>query len=109
KTSPSKNDVFSEGISFSFKKAKLVEFGVIRKKILKSFDINQEVLFADFNWDLVVETAKNQQQKFREISKFQPVRRDFALLLDQTVRFEEIYDLAYKTEKDLLRDVNLFD
>ena len=109
KTSPSKNDVFSEGISFSFKKAKLVEFGVIRKKILKSFDINQEVLFADFNWDLVVETAKNQQQKFREISKFQPVRRDFALLLDQAVKFEEIYDLAYKTEKDLLRDVNLFD
>ena len=109
KTSPSKNDIFSEGISFSFNKAKLVDFGVIRKKVLRNFDINQEVLFADFNWDLVVETLRNQQNKFREISKFQAVRRDFALLLDQSVKFEEIYDLAYKTEKDLLKDVNLFD
>lgn len=109
KTSPSKNDIFSEGISFSLNKSKLVEFGVIRKKILKQFDINQETLFADFNWDLVVETSRNQQNKFREISKFQAVRRDFALLLDKSVKFEEIYDLAYNSEKDLLKDVNLFD
>ena len=109
KTSPSKNDIFSEAVSFSFNKAKLVEFGVIRKNILKKFDIGQEVLYADFNWDQVVETAKQQQQKFRGIAKFQPVRRDFALLLDEAVKFDEIHDLAYKTEKDLLRDVHLFD
>ncbi len=109
KTSPVKNDIFSEGISFSFNNAKLVEFGVIKKKILKNFDISQEVLFADFNWDQVVETSKNQQNKFKEISKFQAVRRDFALLLDNSVKFEEIYDIAFKTEKVLLKDVNLFD
>ena len=109
KTSPVKNDIFSEGISFSFNNAKLVEFGVIKKKILKNFDIGQEVLFADFNWDQVVETSKNQQNKFKEISKFQAVRRDFALLLDISVKFEEIYDIAFKTEKILLKDVNLFD
>ncbi|MCC8361215.1 phenylalanine--tRNA ligase subunit beta [Salinimicrobium sediminilitoris] len=109
KTSPVKNDIFSEGISFSFNNAKLVEFGVIKKKILKDFDISQEVLFADFNWDQVVETSKNQQNKFKEISKFQAVRRDFALLLDISVKFEEIYDIAFKTEKILLKDVNLFD
>ncbi|MCY2687691.1 phenylalanine--tRNA ligase subunit beta [Salinimicrobium sp. TH3] len=109
KTSPVKNDIFSEGISFSFNNAKLVEFGVIKKKILKNFDIGQEVLFADFNWDQVVETSKNQLNKFKEISKFQAVRRDFALLLDNSVQFEEIYDIAFKTEKVLLKDVNLFD
>ncbi len=109
KTSPVKNDIFSEGVSFSFNNAKLVEFGVIKKKILKNFDIGQEVLFADFNWDQVVETSKNQQNKFKEISKFQAVRRDFALLLDISVKFEEIYDIAFKTEKILLKDVNLFD
>ena len=109
KTLPVKNDIFSEGISFSFNNARLVEFGVIKRKILKKFDINQEVLFADFNWDLIVETSKNQQNKFRGISKFQAVRRDFALLLDNSVRFEKIHEIAFKTEKDLLRDVNLFD
>ncbi len=54
--------------------------------------------------------SRNQQNKFREISKFQPVRRDFALLLDNSVKFEEIYDIAFKTEqKTCLKDVNLFD
>ena len=109
KTSPVKNDVFSEGISFSLNNVRVVEFGVIKRKILKNFDINQEVLYADFNWDMVVETSKDQQNKFRDISKFQAVRRDFALLLDDAVRFEQIYDIAFKTEKDLLKEVNLFD
>ncbi|WP_029034618.1 phenylalanine--tRNA ligase subunit beta [Salinimicrobium terrae] len=108
-TSPVKNDIFSEGISLSYNHAKLVEFGVIKRKILKDFDINQEVLFADFNWDLIVETSKNQQQKFNDIAKFQAVRRDFALLLDHKIQFEEIHGIAFKTEKNLLRDVNLFD
>ncbi|WP_029037485.1 phenylalanine--tRNA ligase subunit beta [Salinimicrobium xinjiangense] len=109
KTSPVKNDIFSEGVSLSFNKTRLVEFGVVKKKILKNFDIGQEVLYADFNWDLVVETSRNQQNKFTEISKFQSVRRDFALLLENEVKFEEIYDIAFRTEKDILKEVNLFD
>ena len=109
KSSPVKNDVFSEGMSFSFGKTKLVDFGVIKNKVLKHFDIAQEVLYADFDWDKVTEVARNQQKKFREISKFQAVRRDFALLLDQSVKFEDIHAIAYKTEKDLLKNVNLFD
>lgn len=109
KTSPVKNDIFSEGILLSAGKIKLVEFGVVKKKILKSFDINQEVLFADFKWDDVIEVSKNQMNKFKEISKFQPVRRDFALLLDRQVNFEDIYNLAFKTEQKLLKNVSLFD
>ena len=109
KSSPVKNDVFSEGMTLSSNKTRLVEFGVIKKKILKSFDITQEVLYADFKWDEVIETARNQKNKFRDISKFQPVRRDFALLLDNSVRFEDVYDIAYKTEQKLLKNVNLFD
>ncbi len=51
KTSPAKSDVFSEGISLSLGKTKLVEFGVVKRTILKEFSIKQEVLFADFNWE----------------------------------------------------------
>ncbi|SDL05471.1 phenylalanyl-tRNA synthetase beta subunit [Salinimicrobium catena] len=109
KSSPVKNDIFSEGMTFSSNKTRLVEFGVIKKKILKNFDIVQEVLYADFKWDEVIETAKAQQNKFRDISKFMPVRRDFALLLDNSVTFEDIYNIAYRTEQKLLKNVNLFD
>ncbi len=109
KTSPVKNDVFSEGMTLSFKKIRLVEFGVIKKKVLKHFDIEQEVLFADFKWDDVIELTRTRQNKFKDIAKFQTVRRDFALLLDNAIRFEDIYELAYRTESKLLKNVNLFD
>ena len=109
KSSPVKNDVFSEGMSFSFRKSKLVEFGVVKKKILKHFDIQQEVLYADFDWDKINETARTQQNRFREISKFQAVRRDFALLLDQSIKFEDIHTIAYRTESNLLKNISLFD
>ena len=104
-----KNDIFSEGLSFSFGKTKLVEFGVVKKKILKEFGINQEVLFADFDWNLVLQTLKSQKREFSAISKFQAVRRDFALLLDSAVKFEDIHNIARQTEKKLLKDVTLFD
>ncbi|TVZ27983.1 phenylalanyl-tRNA synthetase beta subunit [Gillisia sp. Hel_I_86] len=109
KTGEVKSDIFSEGISISSGKTKLVEFGVVKKSILKHFGIQQEVLFADFNWDLVQETAKNQKTKFNAIPKFPAIRRDFALLIDNSVNYKQIEDIAKQTEKRLLQSVNLFD
>ena len=109
KVSPSKTDVLSEGISLSLGKLKLVEFGVINKKILKHFGISQDVLFADFNWDNVIEMAKHNNIKFKDIPKYPEVRRDFALLLDEQVTFEDIDKIAKQTEKQLLKGVDLFD
>ncbi|MEZ4792443.1 MAG: phenylalanine--tRNA ligase subunit beta [Gelidibacter sp.] len=107
--SPIQNDVFSEGVSFSLGKTKLVEFGLVSKKVLKHFGVSQEVLFADFNWENVLLMAKNNSIKFNDIPKYPEVRRDFALLLDNTITFEQIDTLAMQTEKQLLKDVDLFD
>ncbi len=109
KTTPITNDLFSEGISLSLGKTKLVDFGVVKKSVLKHFSISQEILYADFNWDSVLEYAKHNKIKFQDIPKFPEVRRDFALLLDNTIKFEEIYTLAKQTEKQLLKNINLFD
>ena len=109
KVSPVKNDVFSEGISLSIGKKKLVDFGIINKKVLKHFGISQEVLYADFNWDNVIEMAAHNTIKFKDIPKYPEVRRDFALLLDNDVTFEDIDKIAMQTEKQLLKDVDLFD
>ncbi len=109
KAAPIHNDVFSEGVSFSLGKTKLVEFGLINKKVLKHFGISQEVLFADFNWDNVLTMAKNNSIKFKDIPKYPEVRRDFALLLDNNITFEQIDTIAMQTEKQLLKDVDLFD
>lgn len=109
RTAPIKNDVFSEGLSLSIGKTKLVDFGIVKKSILKTFSISQEVLFADFNWDNILEVAKRNKIKFTDIPKYPEVRRDFALLLDQSVSFEDIHKIAKQSEKQLLKNVNLFD
>lgn len=104
-----KNDVFAEGLSLKSGKKTLVDFGLINRRILKAFDIEQEVLYADFDWDNIVELLKTRQVMVKPIPKYQAVRRDYALLLDDAVLFEDIFDLAYQTERKLLKDVNLFD
>ena len=105
---PVQNDVFSEGISMGFGNDVLVEFGVVKKNIIKHFDIKQEVFYADFNWDLIIKMISN-KIKFQDIPKYPEVRRDLALLVDQSVAFESLYKLARQTEKGLLKQVNLFD
>ncbi|TWO32815.1 phenylalanine--tRNA ligase subunit beta [Seonamhaeicola sediminis] len=109
KVSPVKNDIFSEGISLSLGKNKLVDFGLINKKVLKHFGITQDVLYADFDWDSILDMVKHNNVKFKEIPKYPAVRRDFALLLDDSVSFEDIDKIASQTEKQLLKHVDLFD
>jgi phenylalanyl-tRNA synthetase beta chain len=107
--SPIKNDLFSEGLAFSLGKTKLVDFGLVKKSILKHFDISQDVLFTDFNWDAILDIVKRNKITFKDIPKYPEVRRDFALLLDNEVTFESIYKIAKQSEKQLLKKVNLFD
>ena len=107
-TKPITTDVFNEGIAFVNGNDILVEFGTVKKSILKYFEIKQEVLYADFNWNAVLKSISN-KIKFVEIPKYPEVRRDLALLLDDSVAFEEIYNISRQTEKNLLKEVTLFD
>ncbi|SHG92273.1 phenylalanyl-tRNA synthetase beta subunit [Flavobacterium fluvii] len=105
---PVTTDVFSEGIAIGQGNDILVEYGVVKKSILKHFDIKQEVLFADFNWALILKLLSN-KIKFVEIPKYPEVRRDLSLLLDDNISFDAVYNLARQTEKSLLKDISLFD
>ena len=109
KSSPTDNAVFSEGLSLLYGKTKLVDFGLVHKKILKHFDIAQEVLYADFYWDHILDLVKHNTIIFKELPKYPEVRRDFALLLDEQISFEQINTIAKQTEKQLLKEVDLFD
>lgn len=107
-TKPIENDVFAEGIAFANGNNVLVEFGTVKKTILKHFDIKQEVFYADFDWNAVLKSISN-KIKYVEIPKYPEVRRDLALLLDESVAFEDIYSIARKTEQSLLKEITLFD
>ncbi|WP_298324462.1 phenylalanine--tRNA ligase subunit beta [uncultured Dokdonia sp.] len=109
RSSAVKNDIFSEAVGLSLGKQQVVSYGIVKKSILKKFDLSQEVYYADFNWDAILEIAARNNIKFKDIPKYPSVRRDFALLLDANVQFEDIATIAKQTEKQLLKDVNLFD
>ena len=102
------SDVFAEGMAIGFGEEILVEFGTIKKNITKYFDIKQEVLFADFNWNAVLKLLSN-RIKFQEIPKYPEVRRDLALLIDEKIAFDDIYKIARQSEKSLLKNIDLFD
>lgn len=102
-------DLFSSGLSFNLNKKSVVEFGSVSKSILRSMDIKQEVFYADFNWDLIIEAVKKTNVMYTEVPKFPEVRRDLALLIDKTIQFEQLEQLAYQAEKGILKNVNLFD
>ena len=109
KSSPCKQDIFSEGLSFGLGKNKIVEFGTVKRSVLKEFGIKQEVLFADFNWDIILKLIGNKKNKVSELPKFPSVKRDLALLLDSNIAFDKLYNLAFQSEKRVLKEVDLFD
>ena len=87
----------------------MVSIGVVKKSILKEFDIKEEVLYADFDWDYILEAIVNSKIIYKEIPKYPEVTRDYALLVDEQVSFKQIYDIALQTERKFLTNVNLFD
>ncbi len=102
------DDVFSEGISLVRGNEVLAELGIIKKNILKHFDIKHEVLYADVKWGSIIKLVTD-KIKFTEIAKYPEVRRDLALLLDENVTFEDIYQIAEQTDKKLVKEIDLFD
>ena len=105
---PLESDVFAEGIAIASGNDTLVEFGTVKKSILKHFDIKQDVFFADFNWNLILKLLMN-KIKFTDIPKYPEVKRDLSLLLDTAIAFETVYAIARQTEKTLLKNIDLFD
>ena len=109
KEKPSKNDLLSEGISLSLGKIKLADLGTVDPKVLKSFGIKQEVLYVDFDWENVLKVMSKKSFKVKALPKFPAVKRDLSLLLDRKVTFGELYNLAFQSERKLLKEVALFD
>ena len=104
------DDIYAAGLSIQTRGGKrLATFGIVTKKLLKAFDIDNEVYYADFNWKELLKAIRNVKVSYAEISKFPAVKRDLALLLDKKVQFAEIEKIAYETEKKLLKEVSLFD
>ncbi|MGC6479752.1 MAG: phenylalanine--tRNA ligase subunit beta [Flavobacteriaceae bacterium] len=101
--------VFSDGVSFLWQKKTIARLGTLNATIAQKFDIDTAVYYAELDMDLIFKAAFKQPIKVHEINKYPGMRRDFALLIDQGLAFEDLKDIAHKVDRKILREVSLFD
>lgn len=109
RTETLESDLFSEGLSMRMGNKEVMQIGVVAPKIKGVFDQKTDVYFAEINFGVLVNQTRNHSVRAEELSKYPEVRRDLALLLDKGVTFSQLRDVAFKTEKKLLKSVSLFD
>jgi len=97
------------GLQYTKNGKVLVSFGAVAKASLKKADVDKEVFFADFNFDVLLNTVRKNKIVYQEVSKFPAVNRDLSMLIDKNVTFQSLKQIAQKTERKLLKDVNVFD
>ncbi len=107
--SPPQHDYFAYGLQYQRGDQSLVEFGKVDGSLVKKMDIRGQVFFADFNWDALLQIARKQRVEFMPLNKFPSVRRDLALVIENSVKFGDIEAIVRKVGKKLITDINLFD
>lgn len=108
-TGESEMKYFSESITYLSNNKLVAEIGKISKSYLSKFDIGQDVYYGNIDWDQVLKMIKSHKISFTELPKYPSVRRDLALLLDRSIKFSQIREIALKTERNILQEVSLFD
>jgi phenylalanyl-tRNA synthetase beta chain len=97
------------GLNYTRNNKVLVKFGAVAKDALKKVDVDQEVFYADFSFDQIMQIVKKNKIVYQEISKFPAVRRDLSMLIGKDVTFGQLKQIAQRTERKLLKDVTVFD
>lgn len=100
--------IFKNGLTLLANKRPVVSFGLLNAAVAKKLDIKAPVYFADFDWEYLLRQY-SAAVEYSEVPKFPEVRRDLSLVVNKNVTFEELRQAAYKTERSLLRAVNVFD
>jgi len=101
--------VFGQASQYKKGDKTLVYFGAVSKNVLKRMDIENPVYYADFDWDMILKAIRKNKISYNEVSKFPAVKRDLSLLVDKSVSFNQLKQLAFRTEKSLLKEVSVFD
>lgn len=107
---PLNSELFSDGMVIKAPNGKQIGFmGIVNGKLLKVFDIDNPVYYADLDWSMLLKLNKQYKPVINDLPKFPEVKRDFALLVDKSVKFADLAKAALAAEKKLLKAVNLFD
>ena len=104
------NELFQDGLVLKAANGKALGYiGIVARKVRKDFDIEQEVYYADLDWNALLKQNKQYKATIVDLPKYPEVKRDFALLVDKSIEFADLAQAAFATEKKLLKNVFLFD
>ncbi len=109
KTETLKSDLFGDALAVSLNGKEFMQIGIVASKIRRQVDVKQDVYFMEMNFEALVKATKKVKITAVELSKFPEVKRDLALLIDKHVTFSELRNVAFATERKLLKSVSLFD
>lgn len=110
KIQPTQQENYKQAFLIFADEKKVGTFGEINKDVLQNFQINQNVFYADLDGQMLLENTQNKHKiRLKDLPKYPQVYRDFALLIDEKITFEQLLELALQTEKKILKGVNLFD
>lgn len=109
KTESYHNEDFAQALQYRQGDHVLMTIGNLRRSRLKQFNITNEVFYADVNWDRLLKFIQKSPVQYKEVSKFPAVRRDLSMLIQTQISYAQIQEIAFRTEKKLLKEMNLFD
>lgn len=109
KTNTTTDGLFDFSCELIIKQKSIAKIGAVSKKVLKHFDIQQAVWYAEIDTDQLIKCLPKENLFYKEVSKFPEVRRDLALLIDKSISYEQIENIAYESEKNILKSVSIFD
>ncbi|GET23658.1 phenylalanine--tRNA ligase subunit beta [Prolixibacter denitrificans] len=103
------SDIFSSGLEYKFNNQSVAQIGYVSSKVKKTTDVDTDVFYGDLNWTAILKLLDKNGVSYTPLPKYPEVRRDLALLLNNDVKFSSVKEIAYKTERKLLRNVSIFD
>ncbi|MFD0939493.1 phenylalanine--tRNA ligase subunit beta [Pedobacter boryungensis] len=104
-----KDENFTYGLTYFRGDKTLVSFGAATAADRKQADLDKDVFYADFDWALLLDVIRKNKIINKEVSKYPAVRRDLSMLVNEQVTFDELKGIAFKTEKKLIKNIQVFD
>ncbi|MFK7953342.1 MAG: phenylalanine--tRNA ligase subunit beta [Ekhidna sp.] len=102
-----KHTIFDYGLVLKHNSKMVGLIGKLRTDLLDMFGIKQDVFYSQLDWQVILKKYKS-DISYEPISKYPEVKRDLSLVLDKSISYAEIQQLAFKQEKKLLNRINLF-
>lgn len=103
------DDRFSDALSYEVEGQTLVRIGKVAPVMLKDFDIDQDCFYAEIELEFAQKLRSNNELKFKDIPKFNKIRRDLALLIDKNISYKDLYQSVEKNKSSFIKNINLFD